>query len=156
MSANNVFLDNQGALTASTFLGQGGNILIQADTLLLRHNSRLTATALGGQGNGGNVIINSPIIIGLENSDIIANAIQGQGGNISITTQGLFGLKYRDQQTLDNDITASSQFGLSGTVEIATPGIDSNTGLVALPVDIVDPVRKLRRGVQQTRAAVLW
>jgi hypothetical protein len=52
--------------------------------------------------------------VGLENSDIIANTVKGRGGNIQITTQGLFGLKFRPQLTPENDITASSQFRVSG------------------------------------------
>jgi large exoprotein involved in heme utilization and adhesion len=43
-------------------------------------------------------------IIGLKNSDIIANAFQGQGSSIQITTQGIFGLKYRLQIKPDSDI----------------------------------------------------
>jgi large exoprotein involved in heme utilization and adhesion len=35
----------------------------------------------------------------------------GQGGNIQITTQGIFRLKFRDQLTSDSDMIASSQFG---------------------------------------------
>ena len=150
VSANNVFLDNQGALTGSTFFGQGGNILIQANTLLLRHNSQLTATALGGQGNGGNVTINSPIIVGLENSDIVANAFQGKGGNINISTQGIFGLKYRNQLTDNSDITASSQFGVDGTVEINSFGVDPSSGLVELPGELTDPSQQIATGCLNT------
>jgi large exoprotein involved in heme utilization and adhesion len=51
-------------------------------------------------------------------SDIIANAVKGKGGNIQINTQSIFGLKYRDQFTPNNDITASSQFGINGNVQV--------------------------------------
>ena len=45
----------------------------------------------------------------------------------SITSQGLFGIKYRPKgqdSPLTNDITSSSTFGQDGTVNIDTPGTD--------------------------------
>ncbi|WP_072143613.1 filamentous hemagglutinin N-terminal domain-containing protein, partial [Pseudanabaena sp. 'Roaring Creek'] len=119
INANSIFLDNQGSILASTASGNGGDVNLNLQSyLLLRHNSLISATA-AGNGNGGNLTINAPVIVGTENSDIIANAVRGSGGNINITTQGLFGLKFRPQLTPESDITASSQFGLSGTVNIS-------------------------------------
>ena len=37
------------------------------------------------------------------------------GGNINITTQGIFGLEFREELTPESDITASSKFGVNGT-----------------------------------------
>ena len=59
-----------------------------------------------------------------ENSDITANAFQGDGGKINITTNAIFGLEYQPQLTPKSDITASSQFGLSGQVILDTIGND--------------------------------
>ncbi|WP_141699641.1 S-layer family protein [Nostoc sp. KVJ20] len=146
ITANTIRLDRQGSIQAQTESGDGGNIALQVGKLLLlRDNSAIAATA-GGNGDGGNININAPIITGLENSDIIANAIKGQGGNIQITTQGIFGLKLSDQLTPDSDITASSQFGLSGTVQVNTIGVDPNSGLVQLPANVVDPSQKIATG----------
>lgn len=145
ITADQIALNNQAQITAENTLGEGGNIALQAQTLILRHGSNITATA-GGTGNGGNITINAPIIIGLENSDIIADAVRGSGGNIAITTQGIFGLKYRDQLTPASDITASSEFGVNGTVDIATPGIDPSSGLLTLPVELVDPSQQIAQG----------
>jgi large exoprotein involved in heme utilization and adhesion len=144
--ANSVKLDNGGRLLASTNAGEGGNINLQiGDRLLMRHGSSISTTA-GGNGNGGNITLNSPIIVGLENSDIIANAFQGNGGRINITTQGLFGLKYRNQITSENDITASSEFGINGTVDINNFGVDPNSGLVKLPENITDASQQIATG----------
>jgi len=66
-----------------------------------------------------------------ENSDITANAFQGNGGNINISTNTIFGLKFRSQLTPLSDITASSQFGLSGQVTINRLDIDPSKGLLA-------------------------
>ncbi|WP_392480869.1 filamentous hemagglutinin N-terminal domain-containing protein [Nostoc sp. C110] len=145
VNANTLYLNN-GSLSASTKAGQGGNINLQLrDYLLIRNGSFINAEA-GAAGNGGNITINSPIILGWENSDIIANAFQGKGGNIDITTQGIFGLEYRPQLTLENDITASSQFGVNGTVNVNTIGFDPNSGLVELPVNVSDPSQKIATG----------
>jgi filamentous hemagglutinin family protein len=137
---------NQGTISVSSNSGKGGNInLMIGRNLILRQTSLINATS-DGVGNGGNITINSPIIIGFKNSDIIANAIRGGGGNIQITTQGIFGLKYRDRLTPANDITASSEFGVNGTVQVNAIGVDPNSGLTSLPVDIVDPSQKIATG----------
>ncbi|BAY26771.1 filamentous hemagglutinin family outer membrane protein [Calothrix sp. NIES-2100] len=145
INANNLVLDNKGSIVASTASGNGGDIHLNLqDNLLMRHNSLISATA-AGSGNGGNVTINSPVIVAVssENSDIIANAVQGSGGNIAINTQGLFGLKFRDQITPESDITASSQFGINGTVNINNFGVDPNSGLVELPANVTDPSQQI-------------
>ncbi|MEH2381383.1 MAG: S-layer family protein [Nostoc sp.] len=146
ITANTIRLERIGSIQAQTESGNGGNIALQVGKLLvLRHNSAIAATA-GGNGNGGNININAPIIVGLENSDIIANAFNGNGGNINITTQGIFGLKFRPQLTRESDITASSQFGVSGTVQVNTIGIDPNSGLVELPANVTDPSQQIATG----------
>ncbi|MEO1430481.1 MAG: filamentous hemagglutinin N-terminal domain-containing protein [Cyanobacteria bacterium J06633_8] len=133
INAESIFLNNQGGITANTASGEGGNINLNLTSdLILRNNSSINTEA-DGTGNGGNITINSPVILGLENSDIIANAVEGNGGNINITTQGIFGLEFRDRLTPDSDITASSETGVNGTVEINNITIDPNSGLVELP-----------------------
>lgn len=136
IEVKNAFID------AFTNSGEGGNILIQAERVILRRNSSIQATAFG-IGNGGNVSIDAPIILGWENSDIIANAFNGRGGNIQITTQRIFGLKLRDRLTPENDITASSEFGINGTVQITTPNIEPNAGLIELPTDLIDQTQQI-------------
>ncbi len=146
INANSIFLDNHGNITASTASGNGGDVRLNLQSnLVMRHNSLISATA-SSNGNGGNLFINSPVIVGLENSDIIANAFTDNGGNINITTQGIFGLKFRNQVTPENDITASSQFGLSGRVQVNTIGVDPNSGLVELPANVTDPSQQIATG----------
>jgi large exoprotein involved in heme utilization and adhesion len=111
----------------------------------MRNGSVISATA-GGTGDGGNITINAPVIAGFENSDIIANAFQGNGGNIQITTQGIFGLEFRPQLTPENDITASSQFGVNGTVEINEFSLDPDTGIVELPAGLADTSDQIAQG----------
>ena len=140
IEANSISLDNQGKLLASTASGEGGNIELQVqDLILMRHASLISAQA-NNNGNGGNITISTPFIVAVpgENSDIIANAFRGQGGNINITTQGIYGLEYRQELTPLSDINASSRFGVNGTVQINTPGIDPSRGLTNLPTEVVD------------------
>ena len=131
------------SITAETASANGGNITLNIPSiLLLRYGSQISTTAgtsLAG-GNGGNINITAGFIVALpkENSDIFANAFTGNGGNINLTTNGIFGLEFRPVLTSLSDITASSQFGVNGTVNINTPGVDPSKGLTNLPVDIGD------------------
>ncbi len=146
INAKIIRLNNKGKITASTQSGGGGNIDLQVkDGLILKNQSLISAEA-GGTGNGGNININSPVIAGVENSDIIANALQGNGGNININTSGLFGLQFRDELTFFSDITASSKFGVNGTVEINNPAIDPSSNLVKLPMEVVDSSQQMKSG----------
>ncbi len=146
--ANRLLLNNQGSITATTTNSDGGNIFLNIrDYMLMRNHSLISATA-GGIGNGGNVTINAPFILAVkgENSDIIARAFKGRGGRIDITTQGIFGLEFRERLTSFSDINASSDFGLNGTVTITTPGLDPSRGLTALPVNLADPAKQIVAG----------
>jgi filamentous hemagglutinin family protein len=146
ITANTVHLDRQGSIQAQTASGDGGNLALRLrDGLIMRNESVISATA-GGNGDGGNITINAPVIAGFENSDIIANAFQGNGGNITITTQGIFGLEFRPQLTPENDITASSQFGVNGTVEINEFSLDPDTGIVELPTGLADASDQIAQG----------
>jgi len=146
IEADSIFLDQQGQIRAATAVGEGGNLVLNVEeALLLRHRSVISAEA-GGSGDGGNIIINAPVVIGLENSDLVANAVQGTGGNIHIETQGIFGLAFRDQLTPENDITASSRFGVNGTVEINDFSLDPNSGLIELPETVSDSSDQIAQG----------
>ncbi len=152
---------NQGAIRSITGSGDGGNITLSVqDILLLRHGSRISATAGTAQqdGDGGNITINAPngFIVGgtRENNDITANAFSGSGGRVTINATGIFGMTVRTREDLvrllgtnldpqrlpTNDITAISQTSpsLSGTVTVNTPDVDPNSGLVNLPAVPVD------------------
>ncbi|MFP4123701.1 MAG: hypothetical protein ACLFWI_22440, partial [Coleofasciculus sp.] len=154
--ANSINLDNQGALIASTVSGEGGNMTLKVEDLIeMRRNSLISAEALGGEGDGGNITIDTEFIVAIEdeNSDIVADAFEGDGGNITITAQSIFGLEFRPQRTPKSDITASSEFGLDGTVEINTPDVDPSRDLNQLPTKPID-VRGLVGQVCQADAGL--
>ncbi|MBD2166732.1 S-layer family protein [Calothrix membranacea FACHB-236] len=155
----------QGFLNAESATGDGGNIILNLqDLLLLRDRSFISATAGTAQqgGNGGNITINVPsgfiVAAPNENSDITANAFQGSGGKVNINAAGIFGIQPRSRQELEgllqttdpaklnsnqlptNDITAISQTNplLNGEINLNTPDTDPSKGLEELPLNIVD------------------
>jgi large exoprotein involved in heme utilization and adhesion len=152
ITANSLHL-NQGKLTAVTGTSGaegGANITLQGLDLLRMDNESLISASALEDANGGNVTINSTFIVatppkGPEGSDITANAVRGNGGRVSITTQGLFGIEFRPQRTPKNDITVSSQFGLTGVFEQNTPGVDPSRGLAELPTEVVDVTNLIDR-----------
>jgi filamentous hemagglutinin family protein len=157
ISGRSLTLDQGSSISTESTSGDGGNINLNIDGLLLmRRESSLSTSAgtleLGG--TGGNIRINAQFIVGVrgENSDIKANAFVGNGGNIDITTQGIFGLQFRPRLTPFSDITASSEFGVSGVVSINTPDVDPSRGLDILPTNIVDPSQQIAQGCNPSSA----
>ncbi|MBE9067583.1 S-layer family protein [Leptolyngbya cf. ectocarpi LEGE 11479] len=144
--ADQIWLTDGGALQAESAAGSQGNIVLNADSLLFLQRGGLISTNATNGATGGNITIEAPVILGLGNSDIVANAVQGDGGNIDITTQALLGLQFRDFLTPDNDITASSQAGVNGIVQIKTPDLDPNQGTVELPSNLTDPSNQISTG----------
>lgn len=101
------------SIKAEASQASGGNIDIRAVDRVRLVNSTISTSVLGGAGSGGNITIDPNVVV-LQNSQILAQAIQGNGGNITIFTP----LFLADQSSL---VSASSQFGLYGTVTIQSP-----------------------------------
>ncbi len=148
-------LENGGKLRATSAVGRGGgNIKLNAlNLLLLRGNSEISTNA-EGEGNGGDIMLDADLLIGLEDSDITANAIKGRGGNIQINAQGIFGIEPRSQRTPQSDITASSDLGIDGMVEINRPDVDPSAELVVLPAQVVDVSGLIAQGCAAGRGNV--
>jgi filamentous hemagglutinin family protein len=142
IQSDNLTLDNQGAIQAFTTAGEGGNIVLGIkDNLFLRdNNNRISAQAINNA-NGGNIDIDAKFIVALpnQNNDILANAQQGLGGNIDITAEAIFGLQERSNNPFTNDIDASSDFGLDGSVSINTPDVDATQGVTELQTNAIEP-----------------
>ena len=146
LTANRISLDNAEIFARSKAEADGGNIVMTvADLLELRFNSLIETQAGRDEapGNGGDITINADngFIFGVreEDSDIAADAFTGDGGNVTIITQEIFGLKFRDERTIWSDITASSTLGRDGEVLIDRLNVDLIRGLVPLPDQPVDP-----------------
>jgi filamentous hemagglutinin family protein len=162
-------LDNA-FLTAKNESGKGGDIDINTQIVLLRHDSEISSKAGSREnpGDGGTITINAKdgyiIAVPTEDSDIIANAFGGQGGKIDIQAVQTFGLTRRKglntndlekiPKNRSSDISASSDSGDDGDVEIQTLGIDPSQGLVAIPTDLVDPSGLIAQGCNYNNSNV--
>ncbi|MBD2357558.1 filamentous hemagglutinin N-terminal domain-containing protein [Tolypothrix sp. FACHB-123] len=165
VNATEMRLERQSKVVAETVSGNGGDLTLEIQNLLLlRDRAQISTTAgtSGGGGNGGNITINTPngfiVAVPQENSDITANAFTGSGGRVEINAYDIFGIEQRSREDLvtllntkdptqlnpqllqTNDITAISQTNptLSGVVDINTPDVDPNSGLVNLPTQPVE------------------
>jgi len=116
------YLDmNGGIISTDANDADGGNIVINVHELLtLRNNSQITATVSGGRGDGGNVVLANPRFFQLYDSKVIANANRGRGGTILIVTHDSLNQK-------NSLISASSEHGSDGEVEIGMPNVDIST-----------------------------
>jgi large exoprotein involved in heme utilization and adhesion len=143
ISADTIKLDRQGQIVGEALSGDGGNIFLQAQNLLiLRHQSQISTTA-GIQeqgGSGGNIKISSPLVVAFpkENSDISANAFTGKGGNIEIRARSVLGFQSDNRVTSFSDITASSELGENGTVRIFLPEVHPEQRIAVLTEKVVD------------------
>jgi filamentous hemagglutinin family protein len=160
IEANSMRL-NRGSLLAQTAKSSpegGANITLKGlDLLRMDNESLISANALD-QANGGNITIDSILIVatpptGSNGSDITANAGKGNGGAVNITTQGLYGIEFRPKLTPKNDITVSSEFGVNGTFQLITPGVDPTRGLANLPTQVVDASNQIVQSCTPGKAA---
>ena len=134
-------------------IGQAGNITINAGSQFLSQNASVTTEAArraaaifssrppirsgsltaqlstsvqgGPDTSGGNITLD-PAFMTLQNSQVLAQAVQGQGGNINI----IAGTFLADPTSV---VSASSQFGLSGAVNIQSPLSRLSNTLATLP-----------------------
>ena len=143
-------MNNSGSLRAESRAGSQGNITLNVRDIQMRGGSNITTNATG-LSEGGNITIDADTLVALENSDITANAVQGRGGNIQISISGIFGSQFRPALTPESDITASSQFGISGNVTITNPEVETRSLLVELPQNLVDPSQQITSGCDPTQ-----
>ena len=128
IEANKITLEKGGRINAATQAGDEGNISLKvAEDIILRDNSLISAQALK-DATGGNIDIDARFLVAFpeQNNDIIARAERGDGGNIDIIAEAVFGIKERSSTPPNNtnDIDASSEFGLDGSISIDTPTVD--------------------------------
>jgi large exoprotein involved in heme utilization and adhesion len=124
------FQSDGGFITTEALASDGGNITLNAVTMVDLLNSSITTSVEGGAGAGGNINIDPQFVI-VQNSQIIANAFGGPGGNINITA-GLFLI---DPSSV---ISASSALGLDGIINVDSPVADVTSGVTELPADELD------------------
>jgi filamentous hemagglutinin family protein len=126
INAGQSFLATNSSVTTQASHASGGTIKITttpSGTVELI-NSTISASVLDGTGGGGSVNIDPQFVI-LQNSQILANAVQGPGGNITITTNLLL-------PDANSVISASSQFGVNGTVTVQSPNAPATGRIIPL------------------------
>lgn len=117
ITAKDIQINHAAQINAVSNGGQGGNITMTSDRLILR-SGQIAATA-GGNSQGGNIKITTGVAALLGESSIQANAEAGMGGTVFITAKGIF-------ISPQSSITATSALGpqFDGVVQISTPAID--------------------------------
>ena len=157
INSDRAILETDATLTAETVTGDRGNILLNlSDRLILIDNSDITTNATG-EATGGNISINSQFIIAPfsprgDGSDISANAQRGDGGRINVTSEGIFGIRFREQPTPNNDFTVTSEFGAAGEFVLNNPDVNPSQGLFPLPSSPIDVASLIDRRCQATES----
>lgn len=160
--SGSLLLDN-GSIAAESASGAGGDItltILNEQPLFLGQGSFISASAgtVDGPGQGGNITITARLITAPldQNNDIFANAFQGAGGSITLNTEGIFGLEFRDipnpRDVPTNDITVSSTFGTTGVFETSRPEVDATGVLKVLPTATIDAIALIDRRCNLARS----
>ena len=130
INAQEIALDNGGKLNAEVNGGGQGNINLNTENLLLRDGGSISTRAMGTSAGGNISISSTDHLVVLNDSSVVANATQGNGGDIKITTQGYF-------VSNNSLVSASSEFGLDGNIEVDTINGDRKFELDKLPENTV-------------------
>jgi len=81
---------HNGLIETETLDADGGDITITSPGYLyLTDNTAITTSVKNQEGEGGNILLKPEFIV-LDNSRIKADATLGKGGNIQITTNGIY------------------------------------------------------------------
>jgi len=126
INAGQQFEMRDSLVTAKATQASGGNIDIRAVDRVRLVNSEISSSVQGGASTAGGNITIDPNVIVLQNSDVTAEAVQGAGGNITLTTP----LFLADSSSR---VSASSEFGVNGTVTIQSPTSNLSESLGTLP-----------------------
>jgi filamentous hemagglutinin family protein len=128
VSALNLKESAGAAISTGADSANGGNIALAVKDFLYLVDSKITTSVNSDIGNGGNILIDPQLLV-LDHSQIIAQAVRGHGGNITIFANEFF-------PSADSLISATSELGISGTVEIIGPRVDLDGSLVVLPSEL--------------------
>ena len=141
INAGSIRLDNNGAITADTVMGKGGNITLQINDIITLDNDGLISAAATGDANGGNINVQAQFVVAFpsqpDGSDIVASAPQGRGGNITISSESVINLEEREaiENNGTNDIDVTGL--VNGLVTIINPNVDITQELLEAPQNVV-------------------
>ncbi|MGK7894504.1 MAG: beta strand repeat-containing protein [Xenococcus sp. (in: cyanobacteria)] len=114
--------------------GEGGDVIVNSNSLVMQNDARIFASILNGQGIAGNIIINATDNVVLNNSNLqtrIEELGEGTAGNVEITTNDLL-LQNRsrilsDTQGIGN--AGNTIINATNTVSLDNSDIASGVGL---------------------------
>ncbi len=141
--AEAIWLDNQARIFSANALGQGGNVILNTNSLIIGRDSLISTTSGGStQGTGGNIAVGRGVLQLLpaqrqngqtviapafpdrtlvvagktaRDNNILSEAFGGTGGNIHINAFRLQDIAERQDLPIRNDISTESFLGISGT-----------------------------------------
>lgn len=114
-----------GTMSTTAAAGSGGRMSLTAGGLIDMEGSSVVSSVAEGTGNGGDVAVGARHLV-MQDSRIQANAAAGNGGNMSVRSDVLL-------RSPDSLLTASSQLGIAGSIEITAPDVDVSGSLAELP-----------------------
>jgi filamentous hemagglutinin family protein len=144
-------LVNGASISTAANLGNGGPIQIVGAKALLLDASRVTTSVRGATGNGGNIAISADALV-LKSGFVQANtaAVGASGGlvNISVSTLlasgnslfsgGSIPLPFQPSAYGFNVIQAAAPTGLSGVINITSPVLDLSGSLHGIVAPVID------------------
>ncbi|MGH7095774.1 MAG: beta strand repeat-containing protein, partial [Stellaceae bacterium] len=125
VSAADLQLLDGAVISTRAASANGGDITLHVGDLLYLLSSQIRTSVDGAKGNGGNITIDPEFVV-LNDSQIIADAVGGNGGNITIEA-GVY------LASADSLVSATSQLGISGTINISGQNYELDKSLVPLP-----------------------
>ena len=116
--------DTPASITAATFAGGGGNILLNSNTITATNGSQITAET-SGAGAGGSIQVNTDNLTLNSGASFSSSTIaQGDAGTISITGKSL------DISSQGAISTSSTGAGQAGNIAIASEALNLNEGKI--------------------------
>ena len=135
--------------------GEAGQLNIKTNQLIAREGAQIITSSQAG--NGGDITIEADFIIVPpgENSDITADALSGKGGEVTITAQGIWGIEARPKRTEQSDITSrsNSDVGIDGTITLNRPAPLNPETDKNLPNDLLQSEVKVVSGCPSNQTA---
>ncbi|MCV6637452.1 filamentous hemagglutinin N-terminal domain-containing protein [Candidatus Albibeggiatoa sp. nov. NOAA] len=116
---------HDGEISTESVSSGGGRIVVNNHDLAFLSHAKITASVKEGIGDGGSLTVSQPNFIILDNSQVTAQAHEGQGGNIRVVASQFL-------STPKNIVSASSQLGIDGNVEIDSPDETVSNALLSL------------------------
>jgi len=129
-SSQSIRLNQKGQITASAKRSGGGQISLHSDDLIYMSDSQISSSVSQGSGMGGDININSNILL-VNKGEISARAYNGDGGAIYVKNNHFL-------KSSDTLISATSERGNDGTVQIESPDLEITSDMVQLANNILN------------------